>query len=252
MKDGLNTIDGHLGVETWPKGPSVEDAIDGQRGRVLDAAGQIAFAGYGNDQVRALFDDNTSGYGSPRGNRQIHTEFGGELQEVLDGALAAALAVFNPVGDLHRALLILQAMRHEKEDTARGMAVPTLGHHQFVVDGHKGALNLFAAKPRQFPHLNEDREQGFCRKAAELPGKRHITAQQCDDDQQGEGNQDRYPQEAHEKSHDPGKAGIYAAEAVVRDNIEESQKKNEQYRSQRQKGHKGRFTMAVDGRCVLC
>lgn len=75
LENGFHSINCHPGVEARPKRALVENAVDGKRGRVLNAAREVAFACDCNDEIGSPFNYNATGNGSPGGYCQVDMVF---------------------------------------------------------------------------------------------------------------------------------------------------------------------------------
>jgi hypothetical protein len=176
-KHRFDPIQRHLSIEAWSEGALVENTVNGQRGGILDTAGQVPLACNGYNQVGTSLDDYPARNGSSGGNRDVHAVFFRKPQKVLYAAFAAAFTILHPVGDLHQAVFILQAVRHQEQDGAWGTSIAALGQNKLVVYGHERMLDLFAAKARQPAETDQYGQQQLDGNTAELPRKRNITAQ---------------------------------------------------------------------------
>ena len=167
-ENGFDPIDSDPGVETWSERALVENAVNGQRGGILDSAGEVSFARNRYDEVGTGLYDYPARYGSPRGNRHVHAIFSRKLEEVLYGAFTAAFTIFHLVGNLDLAVLILKTVRHEEQYRSGRLSIAALGEHKFVIYGDKGMLDLFAAKASQLADTDKDGQKELDRDAAEL------------------------------------------------------------------------------------
>ena len=125
---------------------------------VADPAGEVSFAGDGDDHIRTGFHDNTARESTTCCHCQRDAILFREREEILYDALAAALAILDLVRDLHSALGVLKAVRHQQQDLLRRPSVPALREYQVIVDGHKGMLHFFFSKTDQLSDHFQDRQ----------------------------------------------------------------------------------------------
>ena len=83
---------GHQRVQTGAAGALVEDAEDRQGVAVLDAGGEVPFAGHGDDHAGPRLDHDAPGDGPAGGQRQMETVTVPQLQQAAHGALSATAA----------------------------------------------------------------------------------------------------------------------------------------------------------------
>ena len=109
----------HRGVEAGAEGAVVEDADDRQRVAVLDAGGQVAFAGHGQHQLGPFFDDDLAGQGAAGGDGDVDMVLAADIRQPLDVAAAAADAFVDVAGDLDLAVEQLDAVGQQDQDAVR-------------------------------------------------------------------------------------------------------------------------------------
>lgn len=123
----------YLGVQAGAVRALVEYAEAGQGVDVLDAAGQITFAGHGQDESGLVLDHDASGNGAACGNGHFDAVGIADIQQAGNGALAASFAVTDIVGQTDFASAVLQAMGHEHQHVL-GLISFALSQDEFVVD----------------------------------------------------------------------------------------------------------------------
>jgi hypothetical protein len=222
-KHGFDPIQRHLGIEAWSKRALVENAVNGQRGGILDTAGQIPLACNGYNQVRTDLDDYPARNGSSGGNRDVHAIFFRKPKKVLYAAFAAAFTILSLVGDLHQAVFILQAVGHQEQDGARRTSVAALGQNKLVVYGDERMLDLFAAKARQPAEADQHGQEQLDRNTAELSRKRNITAQGKNGDQDPEASEQHGANQGCKDCHYQWKVDGNPAKTVIGHYVEKDQ-----------------------------
>ena len=96
-KHGFDPIKGYLRIEARSERALVENAVNGQRGGILDAACQVSLACNGYNQVGTSLDDYPARNGSSGGDRDVYAVFFRKPQKVFYAAFAAAFTVLRPV-----------------------------------------------------------------------------------------------------------------------------------------------------------
>jgi len=153
----------------------------------------------------------------------VHAVFFRKPQKVLYAAFAAAFTILRPVGDLHQAVFILQAVRHQEQDGARGTSVAALGQDKLVVYGYERMLDLFAAKARQLAEADQYGQEQLDRNTAQLSGKRNIPAQGEHGGQETEASEQYGANQCRESCHYKWKVDGNPAKTVIGHYVEKDQ-----------------------------
>ncbi len=106
------------GIKARPEGTLVRDPEDGHRESVHNAAAQIPLAGHGDYCLGTHVLYDLSGEVAPGCYEQIQIVFVSDLNKILYLASPAPLAIVNIIGESDVALIHLEAMWKEKENTA--------------------------------------------------------------------------------------------------------------------------------------
>ena len=164
-------------------GPFIQDPDHRDRVGVLDAGGEIEFAGHGHDRLRPLLDDDPSRQGPARGHGDIDLMLLCKLDQFLDFTFSATLAVLDIACNLDLTVKILNAVREEDQQSTRPGAV-VVRSDEMIVELDKGLLNLDLRHSHQPPHQDHERKKDLRHETPEPLRKKDVLSQQNGDDEQ--------------------------------------------------------------------
>ena len=150
-----------FGVDAGPVGTFVQDSDHRNRIRVLDASGQVKLAGYRDNSLGSVFQNDSPGQCTARGHRNLQMILIREFNQIFDLAFSAAFAVSDIPCDLNLAIKILNAVR-KKDQKFFGPDLVPVGSNEVVVQFHKRLLHFLFRYPDKFSHQNHERKKDFC------------------------------------------------------------------------------------------
>ena len=162
----LHSGERHKGIPAGTVRALIENAENRERVAVLNAGYEVAFAGNRNDAAWAALHHNAAGNGPPRGEREAEAEPVPQVEQGPYLAGAAAPAILRLRGNAVPAAAVLDAMRQEQQEVARGHA-DALRKHQLIVDLDKGAAHRRAPDAADAPETVHDGQD-----EPEMPGRR--------------------------------------------------------------------------------
>ena len=90
------------------------------------------------------------------------------------GTFSATLTILHVPGNLDLAIVVLQTVRHEKEEPS-WRHVEVLSQNQLIVYGNKGMADLLSGKTKDLADHNKQRKEYLNNRTAEFLGEEEVT-----------------------------------------------------------------------------
>ena len=184
-------------------GPQVQDADHRQRVAILDAGGQIPFAGNSQYQFRPFFHNHLAGQGTAGGHRDINPVFPADLHQALNVAATAQHTFVHIAGYLDFTVKQLNTVRQQDQNPVRAYLV-FLRNYQGVVHGNKGLADPVLVQPQYPAHKLNHWQQEFDYHQTHEAGKEDILAQGRGQHQQAGSQDGNTGQGQYHQSDNPG------------------------------------------------
>ena len=116
-----------FGVPAWPFGALVENAVNRQGEGVVNAAGQVAFTGYGNNYFWFVVADDFTGQCAAGSDRNVGFIGFSKFYQGINIASAALLTIVKAGGNAALAVSSLQAVGQQNKEAFRQDLVAVSG-----------------------------------------------------------------------------------------------------------------------------
>jgi len=250
MEHFFHAVDGHGGIQARAVGAFVEHAVDGQGVGVLDAAGQVAVAGHGDDHARPQLDHDAAGDGAARGHGQVDAVLVVQLEQPGDGAFAAPFAVVDVVGQPFVAARVLQAVRHEQQDVP-GRVPARLGQDQVVVDRDEGQADVFLVQAEDAADEHHERQEKLDGQPPVPFGSGHGPLDEDIEEQPPVGHADDADEAEHDDAESPGRGGVDVSQPDVGNDPQPGQEQADHETGDADESHEKAFARLVYGRGLV-
>ena len=145
FKSILNLDSFYKGVPAGSFRALIEDAVDREGKGVVDTAGQVSFAGNGDNHFRFMVADNLSGQSPAGGDGDVNFVTSGKFDQGVDITPSALLAVVDIGGDPALAVGSLETVRQEQQHSLRSDFVTVAGEEKAVVGFNERVADLLFA-----------------------------------------------------------------------------------------------------------
>jgi len=149
-----------FGIDTGTVGTFVQDSDHRNRIRILNASGQVKFAGYRHNGLGSVLQNDSPSQCPAGGHRDLQMILVREFNQIFNLTFPAPFAVSDIPCDLDLAIEILNAVR-KKDQKFVGPDPVSVGSNEVVVQFDERLLHFLFRYPDELSHQDHERKKDF-------------------------------------------------------------------------------------------